>query len=808
MRRCAGKLASRNLPISAANALNHLQHLSIDGQFEQDRERANSRFVARQRDAVQLVARSVVAHPLTVEQVDAIATDEDATLVLAGAGTGKTAVIVGKVAHLVRNRQAGPEQILVLAFNRKAAEEIRSRLPADLNDVHVYTFHKFGMRILAEATGTKPRIARMAEDDRLFYRALGKILEDLLHSRQDGNTLRDFLAYYKNPYKSPFDFKTTNEYYAHVRRGDLRTLSGDRVRSFEEVQIANFLSLNGVRFEYERAYPENTATGRHRQYCPDFYLPDYDVYIEHFALDEAGHAPSHFLNYREEVNWKRGIHRTYDTRLIETCSWEAAQGVLRERLERALSREGVALRPVPIAHLLDQLRRQCESWLARLIGTCLKHVKTSALSMDELARRADCAFDTTRCRAFLAVVAAVRDRYEERLAADGGVDFDDVINDAAKEVRSGGWAAPYLYVLVDEFQDISAGRMALIAALRCRGLAYFVVGDDWQSIYRFAGSDVGLVRGCGKHLGHVRERSLSTTFRYGDGILTPTSEFVQHNPAQTQRSLRTAVTDRDFGITVVAAMTPSDGIELALNDIAERERSTAASNGRPEILVLGRYKSSEDDLPHTRYRGHRPNSFSTVHRAKGREADYAVVMDLKDAWMGFPSQVEDDPLLDLVVPHTHGQSFAYAEERRLFYVATTRAKRGVYLIADRIHPSGFVQELVERHPRIRQIGTLARDKKWGCPRCGGHLVESQSGRTIRCNNHPLCTHQAPRCQGCGHGYVLVNRGKSTCTNDDCTVPTPVCPGCGIGVLVESNGRFGPFLGCTEYWSEPPCEFTQ
>ena len=708
VRRCAGTLIRSHLRISTANALSHLQDLSAEGQFEQHRERANSLFIASQCHAVRRAARGVVEKQLTNEQIKAIATDEDATLVLAGAGTGKTTVIVGKVAHIVRNRQAEPEEVLVLAYNRDAVAAIRNRLPADLANVNVFTFHAFGMRVLAEATGTKPCISRLAEDKRLYLRAIGEILESMLDSPQHGRTLRDFLAYRKNPYKSPFDFETTNDYYAHLRRGDLRALSGDRVKSFEEVEIANFLSLNGIRVEYERPYPEPTATRRHRQYCPDFYLPDYDIYIEHFALDEAGRAPQHFLNYREGVNWKRGIHRRYGTRLIETYSWERAQGVLHESLESRLRREGVALHPVPIAHLLDQLRRQCESWLTGLIGTCLKHVKTSALSRDELARRAEHAVDTPRHQAFLAILDAARERYEARLAADGGVDFDDVINDAAGEVRNGGWIAPYKYVLVDEFQDISAGRMALIAALSRPGLAYFLVGDDWQSIYRFAGSDVGLVRGCNEYLGYVCERFLSTTFRYGNDILEPTSTFVQRNPSQTQRRLRTAKTESGQGITVVGSTTASGGIELALNDLAEQERSTAVGSGRAEVLVLGRYNRSENDIPHTASRGRGSLSFNTVHRAKGQEAEYVVVLDLKDAWNGFPAQIEDDPLLDLVVPPTQGQSFAHSEERRLFYVATTRAKRGVYLIADRDHPSTFVQELTAQHPGIQQIGMLAQ----------------------------------------------------------------------------------------------------
>ena len=139
---------------------------------------------------------------------------------------------------------------------------------------------------------------------------------------------------------------------------------------------------------------------------------------------------------------------------------------------------------------------------------------------------------------FLDIFNRVQRRYEQLLAEVGELDFHDFINRAAGHIGDSRWPSRYRYVLVDEFQDISAGRMALLRALNDTGVAYFVVGDDWQSIYRFAGSDVSLVSGCGNHLGHVQQRTLSLTFRYGDGILVASTTFIKKNPQQTQRPLR------------------------------------------------------------------------------------------------------------------------------------------------------------------------------------------------------------------------------------------------------------------------------
>ena len=214
----------------------------------------------------------VLSSPPTDEQAEAIATDEDTTLVLAGAGTGKTAVITGKVAHLVRNRGVPPREILVLAFNRKAAEEIRERLPDDLADTHVATFHAFGRRVIADVE-VAPTISKFAEDEARLVAGDRPHPFRIAQRSSAEPAVTDFITGTARDYRSQFDFETAGEYYDHVRRTELRTLSGDLVKSYEELEIANFLTQNGISFKYEQPYPVETATTRHRQYRPDFYLP-------------------------------------------------------------------------------------------------------------------------------------------------------------------------------------------------------------------------------------------------------------------------------------------------------------------------------------------------------------------------------------------------------------------------------------------------------------------------------------------------------------------------------------------------------
>ena len=757
-----------------------------------------------ERAAVRVAALTVLRDFPTDEQVEAIATDEDVTLVLAGAGTGKTAIIVGKVAHLVRNLDASPGEILVLVYNRKAAEEIRERLPGDLA-ADVYTFHAFGLRVIAAVSGRKPTVSKLAEDRFALPRAFSDILNELLEDPRQSDAVKNFIVHHSAAYRSAFDFNTPAEYDEYIRSVELRTLNGDLVKSFEELEIANYLTEHGVKFEYEASYEVPTATLEHQQYKPDFFLPDHGIYIEHFALNEKGRPPPGWKSYAEGAEWKRSTHERNDSKLIETYSWQHRQGILLPRLRAQLEEAGVRFERISHEKLLSLIRElawQPISWLARLMATFLDHVKTSGLTLDELRAQTRARDDRLRSESFLAVFEQVWARYDRLLADENARDFHDLINLAAYHIREGRWQAPYRYVLVDEFQDISKGRMALLQAFKRQNVAYFLVGDDWQSVYRFAGSDVGLVRDCGSYLGHTRERTLSQTFRFADGILGPSTAFVQRNPEQTQRPLRSASNAEDRGITIVFDTDPAGGLRLALQEI-----ETTTEGESPSILVLGRYRDSQAVLRASSWNESLRVEFSTVHRAKGREADYVVLLDLNDARRGFPSRIEDDPLLDIVLPPVSGKAFPFAEERRLLYVAMTRARIGAYLVTDPVRPSPFIVELIrESGDDLWQLGDeLAQE----CPRCtNGRLVPSQSGKNLCCSNYPHCEHLAPLCPNCKTGYAVVAKELSTCTNPECERPPAACPLCGIGVLVQKQGSSGSFWGCTEYWSEVPCRHTE
>ena len=766
------------------------------------RAQVNQEYVAAQAKLASAAAVKLGYGELTQEQAEAAATDEDVTLVAAGAGTGKTTVITGKLAHLVNDREVKPEQILVLAFNNNAAKEIRDRLPDELSGVEVATFHSFGRKVIGE-TGEMPTVSKMAEESFRMRSTMESFIREMMPDDQLARAILNFLVNMPSQYKSPFDaeLETEADYQRYVRNSELRTLKGELVKSFEELTIANWLAANDVGYEYERQYEIHTASSQYRQYQPDFYLTDYGVYIEHFALNRDGQAPPGWAGYEQEASWKREQHRQNKTVLVETYSWEHQEGKLLEHLAEKLDRLEVKRRSVPVQNLVRTLNAIQISRLADLLTHFLNHAKSGNISQAQIDDRATACQDPRRANEFLKIWRNARERYDAQLQAENAIDFHDMINQATSIISRGQWRHNYTHVLIDEFQDISAGRMALAKALQQEGMAYFLVGDDWQSIYRFTGSQVRLFNEVQEYLGFTKRVALTQTFRFGDNIARPSAHFVQQNPDQTQRELRSAAEQGAGGLIVIADADQRQGARTALSQIGKLRGPDDST------LILGRFRKSRENLPDWA-RKH----FATVHSAKGREADYVAVLDLDDGIYGFPCLREDDPLLDLVAPPIDDSPYPNAEERRLFYVGMTRGKKATYLVADPNRPSPFIRELLQIAPEVRELGQLSPS----CPACKtGHLVRSQTGQHLRCTNYPACRHLAPRCTVCKSGYAVSqaksdNVKKTTrCTNDDCQNSERTCPHCGLGILtIRESSRTGRFWACSEWRGGEGCRFTE
>ena len=512
------------------------------------RANANKAFVVNELVRSRELFDRIEARPLTEEQRRAVVIDERRNLVVAAAGSGKTSVIVAKTGWLVRKGYRRPSELLLLAFARDACREMEERLDRRLGaaiarEVAVRTFHGLGMAIIGEAEGKRPALAATTENERALFDMLGGIIADLLADRELFAVLHEWFRDGFAPYRSQHDFGNWGEYHDYIRKFDIRSLKGETVRSVEECEIANFLYLNGVAYEYEAPYEHDLATPEKRQYKPDFRLSEHRIYIEHFGIDAAGNTAP-FVDreqYRQEMDWKRGIHAKHRTILIETFSYEQAEGRLIGNLKEKLEARGVTLSPIPCEDVFATLKQQGRiDPFTRLVATFLQHFKGSRLSLAAIAERAGAHRDWRRAQAFLAVFRPIFERYQEALARSGEIDFHDMINRATDLVEAGRYRSPFGYILVDEFQDISPSRARLLKALleSTPGAQLFAVGDDWQAIYRFGGSDIAIMNAFENHFGTFARIDLATTFRCADRIAAVATDFVLRNPAQIRKTVR------------------------------------------------------------------------------------------------------------------------------------------------------------------------------------------------------------------------------------------------------------------------------
>ena len=778
------------------------------------RSRANETFVANELVRSRALFDRIEARPLTDEQRKAVVVDERRNLVVAAAGSGKTSVIVAKAGWLVRRGYRKPSDLLLLAFARDARNEmeerIRTRLGAGaVRGVTVRTFHSLGMAIVGDAEGRRPALARTAENDRALFDLLKRIVADLFAGGALSETVLEWFQDQFAPYRSEHEFATWGAYWNYIRRNDIRSLKGDEVKSYEECEIANFLYLNGIAYEYEAAYEHETATAEKRQYKPDFFLADHGIYIEHFGLDAAGNTAS-FVDrekYLGEMEWKRQIHAERGTVLVETFTHERADGRLIRNLTEKLAAHGVKLTPVPRERVFTALEeRDRVDPFTRLLGTFLQHFKGSRLSLGEIAERARDLGDGGRATAFVAVFGPVFERYQETLSGAGEIDFHDMINRATDHVEAGRYRRPFGYILVDEFQDISPARARLLKALldRSPGAQLFAVGDDWQAIYRFGGSDIAVMREFGDRFGDYERVDLETTFRCSDRIAAVATDFVLRNPAQIRKTVR--ATRKGDGPAVHVGLPGDEGLSLLKESLDRIAEDAGRHDGTSEVLLLGRYRHLRPlnlgglakQYPGLRF------TYMTVHRAKGLEADYAVVLGLCAGKHGFPVEIADDPLLDLVMagPEAHPN----AEERRLLYVALTRARRQVFLLAEGGPPSAFVTELIEGGYDVTVFGRPPEGDV-PCPQCKeGRLERRENARGgsifYGCSNWPYCEHTGRPCPKCGTGLPVRSGGAFRCR--DCGGSIEGCPSCG-GWLETRMGRFGRFLGCSNF---PDCDYTR
>lgn len=758
--------------------------------------------------------KSVEENPLTESQQNAVVINEDNNLVIAGAGSGKTSVIVAKIGYLIKRKFAKSEDILVLAFNKKAVEEIEERITKKLNiTTNISTFHAFGLNIIGKAN-KKPLICNWATDDKILVKLIRDTVKEKLNDVNFYQLFKKYFLEHFVPYKNQFDFKNKGEYYDYIKNYDLRTLNGDLVKSYEECEISNFLRLKNINFTYEHPYEFETATSQYRQYEPDFYLQDYGIYIEHFGISKEGKTAPYIDNvkYLADIDWKRALHRQNNTKLIETYSYEKSEGHLLSSLESKLKSHNVIMEDIPFEDVLEIFNEKngAVDRFTKLTIQFLNHFKSNQFTYEDVRKRIGIL--DFREKAFLNIFEIIYSEYEKKKNEFKCIDFYDMINDAIKIVKSGKYVPPYKYILIDEFQDISSSRSNLIKSL-CEKIddsILTVVGDDWQSINRFAGSDVSIIKNFENHFGVSKTIFLDNTFRFDNNISNVASKFIIKNPTQINKSIKTFKFSENPSIYIYRNLKKEEGyIERILNFLNKK----VENNKKKDVIILGRFNHLRPDnfKDIQNYYTNFNIQFLSVHGSKGLGADYVILLGLDKGKFGFPCEIEDDPILDIVM--SQQENYEFAEERRLFYVALTRTKEKLFIVSDIHNTSNFINEIVDDNSEkeIQYLNNRDYVAKY-CPDCQlGSLVERsfEDRYFYGCSNYPLCeyTDEIKKCSECGSNIIKhIDKNIAKCENVKCDKTEILCKLCNSFMVVRKKDD-REFLGCSSY-RKTGCKYTQ
>lgn len=684
----------------------------------------NERYIQTELDENKVFFDSCLKYPLDKQQRRSIVSDEDNCLVVSSAGSGKTSSIVGKVKYLIEVKHVNPEKILLISYTNKASAELTERMGTV--GLRGYTFHKLAIDIISKTLRQKPLIC-----DNTDSLIIG-IYKDLLHDEEFKKSVVEcFVGYQLQETESERQENERRQQLSKGKRKNYKVPFLDMdgktiyVRSLQEQKICVALFSLGVKFRYEQPYEHQLSDEYHNQYRPDFSIyyehngETKRLYLEHFGVDEHSRVPYWFAkekgisyeeankNYNDGITWKKEVHNRYGTKLLTTSSADFHYYDIRNKLKVLLEAAGVPIKEKTENELYEIILpkdNKQEKVFIRLIATFITLAKSSCKSLSDILKLAENEKDE-RSEFFLKnIIQPVYERYAKKLKNSNQIDFTDAILQAT-DICCSLHPVNYDYIIVDEFQDISIDRYNFLKVLRESNTyaKLYCVGDDWQSIYRFSGSDMALFNQFPEHFGKTEINKIETTYRFGEPLIGLASQFILKNDAQINKNVRS------FSSTVKTELQFCEYERQNYCNVIEQIVSSIPAE--KSIFLLGRYSFDDYYLSfvyksvkvqnHFFYIiGNRKVEFLTVHKSKGLETDYAIILQCNKNIYGFPSQISDDPVLNYVL--TKSDQYPYGEERRLFYVAITRAKIKTYVLYDKSSPSVFVDEFL--HPeKLKEV---------------------------------------------------------------------------------------------------------
>ena len=657
----------------------------------------------------------VESNPLTQKQREACIVMEKNNLVLAGAGTGKTSVMVGRAGYLINYKKIKPTDVLMITFTKAGAGEMQDRINNKLGKnigerMKIKTFHSLclevsGMKLKADSIFTD-------EQKRDF------ILDRLDKYYKDAS---DYVENYFYKEKTENDFHDKEAYFAYIQQEEIKTYRNERVKSHSERRIANWLTQKGIKYEYEKKFVNNDSeTVTSRPYFPDFYLPDYGIWIEFFGLDSKGKTRKDIDNekYNEQKDWKIKLHQEHNSKFIDLYYADIQDKTLFEKLENKLNQYEVEFNEKGALEVWELIKQSyIYNEFVDLVINIISFVKIKVYNdgieaIDKLTTLKDMVF-----------FKHIFNDYMEMLKKENKIDFTDMVLNGIDKIKSGIYKKNYKHILVDEFQDTNDIQADLIKLLRDENGESILccVGDDWQSIYRFQGGNVSLITEFENHFGDTSIVKLDKAFRFNKNILNVANDFIMKNPKQVEKSIDTieGVVDNSIVILPYDCSEYGTNKNYILSDELGRIIKTIRQNDtKGKIMILTRNNRPFDGREFTKYLQKNKCEMKTIHSSKGLEAEYVILLGVDNDWYGIPSKKEEKTELLELIP-TECDGIKYADERRLFYVALTRAKKKVYMLVNQHKPSEYIDELLsEKYKDSINSDKFIDMERNICPSCG------------------------------------------------------------------------------------------
>ena len=669
---------------------------------------------------------------LDEEQKDAVVTDDKYNLVIAGAGAGKTEVLITRIAYLSKRNpdRVQPKRILAIAYQNKDVRQIEHRLHEryNIDDVEIKTFHKLGKEIL-QMTGRKLDRNSIVDENKKH-----EIVRTFYKNRlTEPDFYRLFLQYVRTIHDDEKEDNSKTENLEYAQRRAYFAINNTRVNSKAEKEIMDFFLMNKlnnepITIEYEPDLPG---------FRPDFRLTKYDLFIEHWALNEKGEVPGWFdqttEDYKEKMNFKKRWFAENNKTLVETFAHEYDETSTDRFIELLKSRvieklkaqnEGTTFELTPLSYdeLVEVAWGPYKDPVDEIVNF-ITNAKTYGISPERIHEKLRDGKWSKKQVAFGNLAVKIFADYRDYLVETKKIDFEDMINEAVTELEKDRnlCSGVYDHILIDEYQDISAQRYRLIRKLlehnpNCK---LFCVGDDWQSIMAFSGSNLDFFVNFEKYFEKPAITKISTNYRSIKTIVDAGAQLIKKNSSCQISKNTFSSRDEEKAISVLRSPHKENYrmryYEQSAEDCLARITEYVKKGFLPQdILVLSRFMRTK---AHRAYKFHhiirilmeraqergielicddaRDQSkirVLTVHKSKGLEAKAVFVLNvIKDAY-GFPCEIEDSSIYG-PARENYPEQDPKEEERRLFYVAMTRAKEDLIIYTWEPSRSEFLEEI-------------------------------------------------------------------------------------------------------------------